>query len=163
MKSYVLFPVWALERSYFCCLSQTSGSLYGALIGSAVAFQIADWLGWFFYPTAIGVTFQLWLLWLKLLNLFIGRRRELIVSALFYFLGALVTAFAPVYVILVIGRLLYGVGIGLVRYCNVFNISFPFSLFYHGSFIFSCDLWWWVLRHTSPTTPSITSTCLYLH
>lgn len=61
-------------------------------------------------------------------------------SALFYFLGALVTAFAPVYVILVIGRLLYGVGIGLVRYCNVFNISFPFSLFYHGSFIFSCDL-----------------------
>ncbi|XP_015164343.1 D-xylose-proton symporter-like 2 isoform X1 [Solanum tuberosum] len=74
----------------------TSGSLYGALIGSAVAFQIADWL---------------------------GRRRELIVSALFYFLGALVTAFAPVYVILVIGRLLYGVGIGLAMHAAPMYIA----------------------------------------
>lgn len=61
-------------------------------------------------------------------------------SALFYFLGALVTAFAPVYVILVIGRLLFGVGIGLVRYCNVFNLFFPFYLFYRESCIFTCEL-----------------------
>ncbi|KAK4351078.1 hypothetical protein RND71_030391 [Anisodus tanguticus] len=74
----------------------TSGSLYGALIGSAVAFRIADWL---------------------------GRRRELIVSALFYFLGALVTAFTPVYVIMVIGRLLYGVGIGLAMHAAPMYIS----------------------------------------
>lgn len=44
-KSYVPSSVRALERSKVCSLSQTSGSLYGALIGSAVAFKIADWLG----------------------------------------------------------------------------------------------------------------------
>ncbi|CAN6564568.1 unnamed protein product [Malus baccata var. baccata] len=46
----------------------TSGSLYGALIGSLLAFYVAD---------------------------FLGRRRELILAALLYLLGGLVTALAP--------------------------------------------------------------------
>lgn len=64
----------------------TSGSLYGALIGSVLAFNIAD---------------------------FFGRRRELILAALLYLVGALVTAVAPSFIVMVIGRFVYGVGIGL--------------------------------------------------
>ncbi|XP_034710872.1 D-xylose-proton symporter-like 2 isoform X1 [Vitis riparia] len=64
----------------------TSGSLYGALIGSVLAFNIAD---------------------------FFGRRRELILAALLYLVGALVTAVAPSFVIMVIGRFVFGIGIGL--------------------------------------------------
>lgn len=64
----------------------TSGSLYGALIGSVLAFNIAD---------------------------FFGRRRELILAALLYLVGALVTAVAPSFIVMVIGRFVFGVGIGL--------------------------------------------------
>lgn len=64
----------------------TSGSLYGALIGSVLAFNIAD---------------------------FFGRRRELILAALLYLVGALVTAVAPSFVVMVIGRFVFGIGIGL--------------------------------------------------
>lgn len=46
----------------------------------------------------------------------IGRRRELITAAIMYLVGALVTAFAPDLVVMVIGRLVYGIGIGLVIY-----------------------------------------------
>ncbi|XVF56529.1 hypothetical protein PTKIN_Ptkin06aG0128400 [Pterospermum kingtungense] len=67
----------------------TSGSLYGALIGSVLAFNIAD---------------------------FLGRRRELITAAIMYLVGALVTAFAPNFVVMVIGRLVYGIGIGLAMH-----------------------------------------------
>lgn len=45
----------------------------------------------------------------------LGRRKELMFSALLYILGALVTAVAPVFAVLVIGRLIFGLGIGLVR------------------------------------------------
>ncbi|XVF30460.1 hypothetical protein REPUB_Repub16aG0059700 [Reevesia pubescens] len=67
----------------------TSGSLYGALIGSVLAFNIAD---------------------------FLGRRRELITAAIMYLVGALVTAFSPYLVVMVIGRFVYGIGIGLAMH-----------------------------------------------
>ncbi|XLR61734.1 hypothetical protein S83_012406, partial [Arachis hypogaea] len=60
---------------------QTSGSLYGALIGSVLAFNVADFL-----------------------------------AALLYLVRALVTALAPNLPILVIGRFVYGIGIGLAGY-----------------------------------------------
>ncbi|CAA6669399.1 unnamed protein product [Spirodela intermedia] len=64
-----------------------SGSLYGALAGSLIVYPIAD---------------------------FLGRRRELIGASVLYILGGLVTGFAPNLSVLIIGRLLYGIGIGLV-------------------------------------------------
>ncbi|GMI88754.1 hypothetical protein like AT5G17010 [Hibiscus trionum] len=67
----------------------TSGSLYGALIGSVLAFNIAD---------------------------FLGRRRELITASIMYLIGAVVTAFAPNLVVMVIGRFVYGIGIGLAMH-----------------------------------------------
>uniref|UniRef100_A0A2P2JF34 Uncharacterized protein MANES_08G162600 n=2 Tax=Rhizophora mucronata TaxID=61149 RepID=A0A2P2JF34_RHIMU len=67
----------------------TSGSLYGALIGSVLAFNIAD---------------------------FLGRRRELILAALLYLVGALVTALAPEFAVMVIGRFVFGIGIGLAMH-----------------------------------------------
>ncbi|CAN6569766.1 unnamed protein product [Malus baccata var. baccata] len=74
----------------------TSGSLYGALIGSLMAFNIAD---------------------------FLGRRRELILAALLYLLGALVTAVAPDLPVMVIGRLVYGIGIGLAMHAAPMYIA----------------------------------------
>lgn len=74
----------------------TSGSLYGALIGSVLAFNIAD---------------------------FLGRRRELILSALLYLVGALVTAVAPDFVIMVIGRFVFGIGIGLAMHAAPMYIA----------------------------------------
>lgn len=62
-----------------------SGSLYGALFGSIIVFPIAD---------------------------FLGRRRELLIAATLYAIGGLTTAFAPGLEVLLIGRLLYGLGIG---------------------------------------------------
>ncbi|KAI3953514.1 hypothetical protein MKW92_006080 [Papaver armeniacum] len=73
-----------------------SGSLYGALIGSILAFTIAD---------------------------FLGRRRELITSSLLYLVGALVTAVAPNFAILVIGRVIYGMGIGLAMHAAPMYIA----------------------------------------
>ncbi|KAJ3681650.1 hypothetical protein LUZ60_014223 [Juncus effusus] len=73
-----------------------SGSLYGALIGSVLAFTIAD---------------------------FLGRRRELILSSLMYLIGALLTGFAPNFVILVIGRFIYGIGIGLAMHAAPMYIA----------------------------------------
>ncbi|KAF0911037.1 hypothetical protein E2562_005424 [Oryza meyeriana var. granulata] len=66
-----------------------SGSLYGALGGSILAYRIAD---------------------------FLGRRIELVTAAALYISGALVTGFAPDFVVLIIGRLLYGIGIGLAMH-----------------------------------------------
>nr|BAJ95036.1 predicted protein [Hordeum vulgare subsp. vulgare] len=66
-----------------------SGSLYGALGGSILAYRVAD---------------------------FLGRRIELITAAALYISGALVTGLAPNFVVLIIGRLLYGVGIGLAMH-----------------------------------------------
>ncbi|CAA2933379.1 D-xylose-proton symporter-like 2 [Olea europaea subsp. europaea] len=74
----------------------TSGSLYGALIGSILAFNVAD---------------------------FLGRRRELILSSTFYLIGALVTSLAPNFAVLVIGRLLYGIGIGLAMHAAPMYIA----------------------------------------
>lgn len=62
-----------------------SGSLYGALFGSILVYPIAD---------------------------FLGRRRELIIAAVLYGLGGFVTANAPSLEVLLVGRLLYGLGIG---------------------------------------------------
>ncbi|KAI3987057.1 hypothetical protein MKX01_036847 [Papaver californicum] len=66
-----------------------SGSLYGALIGSILVYPIAD---------------------------FLGRRRELIIAAMLYALGGLTTSFAPDLNVLILGRLLYGLGIGLAMH-----------------------------------------------
>ncbi|KAJ9555772.1 hypothetical protein OSB04_010386 [Centaurea solstitialis] len=74
----------------------TSGSLYGALIGSILAFNVAD---------------------------FLGRRRELMVSAASYIIGALVTTLAPSFAIMVIGRFIYGVGIGLAMHAAPMYIA----------------------------------------
>lgn len=63
-----------------------SGSLYGALLGSILAFNIAD---------------------------FLGRRKELILAAGLYILGAGITSFAPNLPVVVAGRLIFGLGIGL--------------------------------------------------
>lgn len=66
-----------------------SGSLYGALLGSVLVFPIAD---------------------------FLGRRRELIIAATLYALGGLLTAYASGLEVLLAGRLLYGLGIGLAMH-----------------------------------------------
>ncbi|XP_021720803.1 D-xylose-proton symporter-like 3, chloroplastic [Chenopodium quinoa] len=62
-----------------------SGSLYGALFGSIIVYPIAD---------------------------FLGRKRELLIAAALYAIGGLTTAFAPSLNILLIGRFLFGLGIG---------------------------------------------------
>ncbi|KAK1361114.1 MFS domain-containing protein, partial [Heracleum sosnowskyi] len=74
----------------------TSGSLYGALIGSILAFKIADYL---------------------------GRRKELLLSSTLYLVGALVTALAPNFVVMVIGRLVFGMGIGLAMHAAPMYIA----------------------------------------
>ncbi|KAG4994169.1 hypothetical protein JHK86_030996 [Glycine max] len=66
-----------------------SGSLYGALLGSLVAFAIAD---------------------------FLGRKKQLITAALLYLFGGVITAYAPELGVLLAGRLLYGLGIGLAMH-----------------------------------------------
>ncbi|GLJ39000.1 hypothetical protein SUGI_0794970 [Cryptomeria japonica] len=73
-----------------------SGSLFGALIGSIIAFNVADIL---------------------------GRRRELIVAAMFYTIGALVTALAPDLIVLIIGRFVFGIGIGLAMHAAPLYIA----------------------------------------
>ncbi|XP_056841961.1 D-xylose-proton symporter-like 1 isoform X2 [Raphanus sativus] len=74
----------------------TSGSLYGALIGSIVAFSVAD---------------------------IIGRRKELILAAFLYLVGAIVTAAAPVFSVLITGRLMYGIGVGLTMHAAPMYIA----------------------------------------
>ncbi|KAG2316253.1 hypothetical protein Bca52824_019375 [Brassica carinata] len=74
----------------------TSGSLFGALIGSIVAFSIAD---------------------------IIGRRKELITAAFLYLVGAIVTAVAPVFPALIIGRVVYGIGVGLTMHAAPMYIA----------------------------------------
>ncbi|PKA61927.1 D-xylose-proton symporter-like 3, chloroplastic [Apostasia shenzhenica] len=66
-----------------------SGSLYGALAGSLIAYPVAD---------------------------FLGRRKELVVAAGLYILGGLAMGFASNLSILIIGRLVYGFGIGLAMH-----------------------------------------------
>ncbi|XP_074583339.1 D-xylose-proton symporter-like 2 [Curcuma longa] len=73
-----------------------SGSLYGALIGSILAYNIAD---------------------------FLGRRRELILASVLYFVGALSTSLAPNFSLLVVGRFFYGIGIGLVMHAAPIYIA----------------------------------------
>lgn len=73
-----------------------SGSLFGALIGSIIAFNVADIL---------------------------GRRRELIVASLLYAIGALISALALDLAMLIIGRLIYGFGIGLAMHAAPLYIA----------------------------------------
>lgn len=49
-----------------------------------------------------------------------GRRKELVLAALFFLVGALATTLAPIYSVLIIGRVTYGVGVGLVRRLIIF-------------------------------------------
>ncbi|KAG5615339.1 hypothetical protein H5410_015163 [Solanum commersonii] len=62
---------------------------YGALISSILAYPFAD---------------------------FLGRRRELIITAILYLAGGSLTACAPGLGALLLGRLVYGLGIGLLRF-----------------------------------------------
>lgn len=73
-----------------------SGSLYGALLGSLLAFNIADRL---------------------------GRRREIITAGVLYIVGALVTALAPSLAVVILGRLVFGVGIGLAMHAAPMYIA----------------------------------------
>lgn len=66
-----------------------SGSLYGAVLGSVLAFSIAD---------------------------AVGRRKELIIASLFYILGSVLMTLAPSFAFLVAGRLAYGFGIGMAMH-----------------------------------------------
>ncbi|XP_057789924.1 D-xylose-proton symporter-like 3, chloroplastic [Salvia miltiorrhiza] len=66
-----------------------SGSLYGALFGSLIVYPLAD---------------------------FLGRNRELIIAALLYLSGGLLTAYSPGLGVLLLGRCLYGLGIGMAMH-----------------------------------------------
>ncbi|GER26907.1 major facilitator superfamily protein [Striga asiatica] len=66
-----------------------SGSLYGALIGSAIVYPLAD---------------------------FLGRRRELVIASILYLIGGLLTAYAPGLGVLLVARVLYGLGIGIAMH-----------------------------------------------
>ncbi|CAO2821643.1 unnamed protein product [Amaranthus hypochondriacus] len=74
----------------------SSGSLYGALIGSVLAFNVAD---------------------------FLGRRKELIAASIIYLVGALITATGSNFVVMMIGRFIYGIGIGLAMHAAPMYIS----------------------------------------
>lgn len=67
-----------------------------------------------------------------------GRRRELVLSSVLYLLGALVTALAPDFPVLVIGRFLFGIGIGLVTYpLLIINLMFfTYSLIFLANIFF---------------------------
>ncbi|KAK8596317.1 hypothetical protein V6N12_064814 [Hibiscus sabdariffa] len=54
--------------------------------------------------------------WFNLSAAQLGRRRELIIAALLYLLGGVLTASAPDLIVLLVGRLLYGLGIGSVSF-----------------------------------------------
>ncbi|KAM5557922.1 hypothetical protein ABKV19_024981 [Rosa sericea] len=100
----------------------TSGSLSGALIGCLLAFNAGDVL---------------------------GRRFELISAAVLYSVGALITALAPEFPVMVIGRFVFGIGIGLVGYAvgsalvdvfggwrYMYGASIPLAL------IMGIGMWW---------------------
>lgn len=53
-----------------------------------------------------------------------GRRRELITAAVLFIFGGLTTAYAPGLGVLLVGRLLYGLGIGLVSLIKLNLIVF---------------------------------------
>ncbi|XP_043716458.1 D-xylose-proton symporter-like 2 isoform X2 [Telopea speciosissima] len=52
-----------------------------------------------------------------------GRRRELILSSLLYLVGALITVLAPDFLVLVIGRFVFGIGIGLAMHAAPMYIA----------------------------------------
>ncbi|XP_031253992.1 D-xylose-proton symporter-like 3, chloroplastic isoform X2 [Pistacia vera] len=83
----------------------------GATSGATISLQSAELSGttWFNLSAV-----QLGLVLFKLTNK--GRRRELITAAVLYVLGALITAYAPGLGVLLAGRLLYGLGIGLAMH-----------------------------------------------
>eukprot|EP00850_Spirogloea_muscicola_P011530 SM000072S21164 [mRNA] locus=s72:21950:26506:- [translate_table: standard] len=85
-----------------------SGSLGGAVAGSALAFIVADRL---------------------------GRRRELMVAAGLYLLGAAVMAGAPTLEALVAGRFIYGFGIGLAMHAAPMYIAETAPASLRGSLI----------------------------
>lgn len=73
-------------------------------------------------------------------NQITGRRKELLLSSTLYLIGALITALAPNFVVMVIGRLIYGIGIGLVSHLFIYmsDICSPASI--HSSCITSIML-----------------------
>lgn len=75
-----------------------------------------------------------------------GRRRELILSSVLYFFGALLTALAPNLPIMVVGRFIFGIGIGLVSQLNylifiyflIVTLAYDFVLY---AFYHRCTYW----------------------
>lgn len=63
------------------------------------------------------------------MNLYKGRRRELISAAVLYLVGAVVTGVAPNFAVMVIGRFIYGIGIGLVM-CSMLLSKHKFLLLF---------------------------------
>lgn len=53
----------------------------------------------------------------------------MIVASVLYLVGALVTALTPDLVIMVVGRLVYGIGIGLVIYFLTYFMPIQFSMY----------------------------------
>lgn len=76
-----------------------------------------------------------------------GRRRELILAALLYLVGALVTAVAPSFVVLVIGRFVFGIGIGLVTNSSIFTFIFElflnFLMYFYVHISLCSPIWDW--------------------
>lgn len=81
--------------------------------------------------------------------LHVGRRRELLIAALLYVLGAVLTAFAPGLSVLLVGRLLYGLGIGLVSFAKpIADISSRFIM--TCLFVTACLDAIWQAMHGAP-------------
>ncbi|MCL7030124.1 hypothetical protein MKW94_015730 [Papaver nudicaule] len=90
-----------------------SSPFYGALIGSVLVYPIAN---------------------------FLGSKRELIIAAMLYTLGGLTTGFAPDHKVLVLGRLLYGLGIGLAMHGAPLYIAETCPSHIRGKLIFAKEL-----------------------
>jgi len=115
------------ENEFPSFFIQASSSLYGALGGSLLAYRIADFLGELKSYTFFNCPYHFFDKDVNNYHLHAGRRIELVTAAALYIVGALVTGFAPNFVVLIIGRVLYGIGIGLVsicRYTHVFYFLF---------------------------------------
>ncbi|KAL0675612.1 hypothetical protein Bca4012_003593 [Brassica carinata] len=56
-------------------------------------------------------------------RIFLRRRKGLITAAFLYLVGAIVTALAPVFHVLIIGRVVYGIGVGLTMHAAPMYIA----------------------------------------
>ncbi|CAF1720041.1 hypothetical protein HID58_085466 [Brassica napus] len=101
MEKYCIFEIGISDfscrkkKNFAYNFVQTSCSHYGALNGSIVAFNIADIIG----------------------------LKELVTAAFLYLVGAILTATAPVFPVLISGRVVYGIGLGLTMHAAPIYIA----------------------------------------